>query len=44
MKKYYLPCIIKAEKLAQLLLRLEAGEMLVQVGAELDLAMSPERV
>jgi transposase len=45
MKKYYPPAVHqKAEKLEQLLLRLEAGEPLAQVGSDLELALSPERV
>lgn len=43
MKKYYPPAVHqKAEKLEQLLLRLEAGETLAQVGTELELVMSPD--
>lgn len=44
MTKYYPPAVqAKAEKLEQLLLRLEAGEELEQVGREMGLALSPER-
>lgn len=44
MEKYYPPAVHrKAEKLEQLLLRLEAGEKLAQVCAELELEITPER-
>lgn len=45
MEKYYPPAVHrKAKKLEQLLLRLEAGEKLAQVCAELELEIRPERV
>ena len=44
MRKYYPPAVhAKAEKLEQLLLRLEAGEELGQVCREMGLGLSPER-
>jgi hypothetical protein len=44
MKKYYPPAVHhKAEKLEQLLLRLEAGEELAQVCTEMEMALTPER-
>jgi hypothetical protein len=43
MKKYYPPAVhAKAEKMEQLLLRLEAGEELAQVCGEMKMALSPE--
>lgn len=45
MEKYYPPAVHKkAEKLEQLLLRLEAGEGLDQLCQEVGLEVSPERV
>ena len=44
MEKYYPPAVRrKAEKLEQLLLRLEAGEKLAQVCTELELELTPKR-
>ena len=45
MEKYYPPAVHhKAEKMEQLLLRLETGEKLEQVCVELELEITPERV
>jgi len=45
LEKYYHPAVHqKAKKLEQLLLRLEAGEELALVCAELELALTPKRV
>jgi transposase len=45
MSMYYPPAVsIKSRRLEQLLLRLEAGEPLDQVRAELELELKPERV